>query len=47
MKYFHNIKYSHLKMHITKNTDDYNDSLSLNNNCTNSENNIEIVIPSY
>ena len=32
-------------MYITNNTDDYNDTLSKNNNCTNSENNIEIVIP--
>ena len=27
-------------------TDDYNDSLSMNNNCTNNENNIDIIIPS-
>ena len=25
-------------------TDDYNDTISINNNCTNGENNIEIVI---
>ena len=25
--------------------DDYNDTLSLNNNCTNNENNIDIIIP--
>ena len=31
-------------MYITNITDDYNDTLSLNINCTNSENNIEIVI---
>ena len=27
-------------------TDDFNDSLSKNNNCTNNENNIDITIPS-
>ena len=27
-------------------TDDYNDSLSINNNCTNNENNIHTIIPS-
>ena len=32
-------------MYIKSFTDDYNDSLSININCTNSENNIEIVIP--
>ena len=32
-------------MHITNNTDDYNDTLSTNNNCTNNENDIEIIIP--
>ena len=33
-------------MYITIITDDYNDTLSVNNNCTNYENsNIEIVIP--
>ena len=33
-------------MYITKITDDYNDTLSINNNCTNNDNgNIEIVIP--
>ena len=26
-------------------TDDYNDSLSINNNCTKNENNIDIFIP--
>ena len=31
-------------MYITKNTDDYNDTLSLNINCTNSENKIETII---
>ena len=32
-------------MYITKFTDDCNDTLSINNNCTNNENNIEIIIP--
>ena len=32
-------------MYITIITDDYNDTLSINNNCTNDDNNIEIVIP--
>ena len=32
-------------MYITIITDDYNDTLSLKNNCTNRKNNIEIVIP--
>ena len=34
-------------MYITNITDDYNDTLSINNNCTNNdiENNIEIIIP--
>ena len=32
-------------MYITNLTDDYNDTLSINNNCTNNENNIEILIP--
>ena len=33
-------------MYVTNITDDYNDTLSVNNNCTNNENsNIEIVIP--
>ena len=33
-------------MYITNITDDFNDTLSVNNNCTNNENtNIEIVIP--
>ena len=35
-------------MYITNITDDYNDTLSINNNCTNNDNNdtnIEIVIP--
>ena len=31
-------------MYITNITDDYNDTLSINN-CTNNDNNIEIVIP--
>ena len=32
-------------MYITNITDDYNDTLSINNNCTNNDNNIETVIP--
>ena len=32
-------------MYITNVTDDYNDNLSTNNNCTNNDNNIEIAIP--
>ena len=32
-------------MYITNITDDYNDTLSINTNCTNNDNNIEIVIP--
>ena len=32
-------------MYITNITDDYNDTLSINNNCTNNDNNIEIIIP--
>ena len=33
-------------MYITNVTDDYNDTLSINNNCTNNDNsNTEIVIP--
>ena len=32
-------------MYITNITDDYDDTLSINNNCTNNDNNIEIVIP--
>ena len=31
-------------MYITNITDDYNDTLSINNNCTNDDNNIEIII---
>ena len=34
-------------MHITNITDDYNDTLSINNNCTNNDNNIEIIIPLF
>ena len=34
-------------MYITNITDEYNDTLSINNNCTNSENNIEIKIPLF
>ena len=32
-------------MYITNITDDYNDTLSVKNNCTNNDNNIEMVIP--
>ena len=32
-------------MYKTNITDDYNDTLSKNNNCTNNDNNIEIKIP--
>ena len=32
-------------MYITNITDDYNNNLSKNNNCTSNDNNIEIVIP--
>ena len=32
-------------MYITNITDDYNDTLSIINNCTNNENNIETVVP--
>ena len=32
-------------MYITNVTDDYIDTLSINNNCTSKDNNIEIVIP--
>ena len=31
-------------MYITNITDDYNDTLSINNNCTNNDNNIDITI---
>ena len=32
-------------MYITNITDDYNDTLPINDNCTNNDNIIEIVIP--
>ena len=32
-------------MYITNPTDDYNDNLSINNNCTNNDTDIEIIIP--
>ena len=32
-------------MYITNIFDDYNDTLSINNNCTNNENKIDIIIP--
>ena len=31
-------------MYITNITDDYNDTLSINNNCTNNDKNIEIIL---
>ena len=31
-------------MYITKTTDVYNDTISINNNCTDNENNIDIII---
>ena len=34
-------------MYITTNTDEYNDTLSVNNICTNNDNNIEIIIPFF
>ena len=34
-------------MCITNITDEYNDTLSINNNCTNNDNNIEIIIPLF
>ena len=34
-------------MFVTNITDDYNDSLSINNNCTNNDNNIEIILPLF
>ena len=34
-------------MYITNITDDYNDTLSKNNNYTNNDNNIEIIIPLF
>ena len=34
-------------MYITNITDDYNQTLSINNNCTNDDNNIEIIIPLF
>ena len=34
-------------MYITNFTDDYNDILSINNICTNIDNNIEIIIPLF
>ena len=32
-------------MYITNITDDYNDTLSINNNCSNNDNSNEIIIP--
>ena len=34
-------------MYITNITNDYNDTLSINNNCTNNDNNIELIIPLF
>ena len=34
-------------MYITIITDDYNDTLSINNNFTNDDNNIETILPSF
>ena len=34
-------------MYITNIGDDYNDTLSINNNCTNNDNNIEMIIPLF
>ena len=34
-------------MYIANVTDNYNDTLSINNNCTNNENNIEIILPLF
>ena len=34
-------------MYITNITDDHNDTLSINNNCTNNDNNIEIIVPLF
>ena len=34
-------------MNITNVTDDYNDSLSIKKNCTNNDNNIDIIIPLF
>ena len=32
-------------MYISNTTDDYIDTLSINNNCTNNDTNIEIILP--
>ena len=34
-------------MYILNITDDYNDTLSVDNNCTNNDKNIEIIIPLF
>ena len=34
-------------MYITNITDNYNDSLSINNSCTNNDKNIEMIIPLF
>ena len=43
-KYSH-IPFNNLYMYLTNFTDDYHDTISINNNCTNNENNILIIIP--
>ena len=32
-------------MYITNITDDYNDTISINNNCTDNDNDIDIMVP--
>ena len=34
-------------MYITNIADDYNDTISIKNNCTNNDNNVEIIIPLF
>ena len=34
-------------MIVTNITDDYNDTISINNNCTNNDRNIEMIIPLF
>ena len=34
-------------MYITNIIDDYDDTLSINNNCTSNDNNIEIILPLF
>ena len=40
-------KYSHIPFDITNVTDDYKDTISINKNCTNNDNNIEIILPLF